>query len=114
MFDNKNGMSAAYRDLFINTSRQRMAYADYPMPDSYPDFPHHTHIAEYFDDYVEHFGFRERIAFETGVEHASRGEDGVWRMSSTPARRRELRRAARGQRPPLEAALAGTGVPGRG
>jgi dimethylaniline monooxygenase (N-oxide forming) len=80
VFTNKNGMSAAYRDLFINTSRQRMAYSDFPMPESYPDFPHHTHIAEYFDDYVEHFGFRDRISFETGVEHATRGDDGVWRI----------------------------------
>jgi cation diffusion facilitator CzcD-associated flavoprotein CzcO len=80
VFANKNGMSAAYRDLFINTSRQRMAYSDYPMPESYPDFPHHTHIAAYFDDYVEHFGFREKIVFETGVEHAAREENGVWRV----------------------------------
>ena len=74
MFANSNGMSAAYRDLFINTSRQRMEYSDFPMPASYPDFPHHTQIAAYFDDYVDHFGFREQITFETGVEHAARGE----------------------------------------
>jgi len=49
VFANKNGMSAAYRQLFINTSRDRMEYSDYPMPKSYPDFPHHTHIAAYFD-----------------------------------------------------------------
>jgi len=78
VFANKNGMSAAYRDLFINTSRPRMEYSDYPMPESYPDFPHHTQIAAYFENYVEHFGFRERITFETGVEHASRDQDGVW------------------------------------
>jgi hypothetical protein len=78
VFGNKNGMSAAYRDLFINTSRPRMEYADYPMPESYPDFPHHTHIAAYFDKYVDHFGFRERITFETGVEHVTRDADGVW------------------------------------
>ncbi|HEV2975868.1 MAG TPA: NAD(P)-binding domain-containing protein [Solirubrobacteraceae bacterium] len=80
VFANRNGMSAAYRDLFINTSRERMAYSDYPMPESYPDFPHHTHIAAYFDDYVDHFGFRERIVFETGVEHAERDSGGVWRV----------------------------------
>jgi dimethylaniline monooxygenase (N-oxide forming) len=80
VFGNKNGMSAAYRDLFINTSRQRMAYSDYPMPESFPDFPHHTHIAAYFDDYVEHFGFREKIVFETGVEHAAREQNGVWQV----------------------------------
>jgi dimethylaniline monooxygenase (N-oxide forming) len=80
VFANKNGMSAAYRDLFINTSRPRMEYTDLPMPDSYPDFPHHTQIAAYFESYVDHFGFRDRITFETGVEHASRGADGVWRI----------------------------------
>jgi thioredoxin reductase len=78
VFGNKNGMSAAYRDLFINTSRPRMEYSDFPMPESYPDFPHHTHIAAYFEKYVDHFGFREKIAFETGVEHVSRAVDGSW------------------------------------
>jgi dimethylaniline monooxygenase (N-oxide forming) len=80
VFENSNGMSAAYRDLFINTSRPRMAYSDFPMPESYPDFPHHTQIAEYFDAYVDHFGFRERIVFQTGVEHASREPAGGWRV----------------------------------
>jgi flavin-binding monooxygenase-like protein len=81
VFGNRNGMSAAYRDLFINVSRERMAYADYPMPSSYPDFPHHTHIKEYFDKYVDHFGLREYIAFETGVEHARKREDGAWEIT---------------------------------
>jgi cation diffusion facilitator CzcD-associated flavoprotein CzcO len=81
VFGNRNGMSAAYRDLHINTSRDRMAYADYPMPQSYPDFPHHTHIAQYFDDYVDQFGFRDRILFETGVERAERRDDGTWALT---------------------------------
>jgi hypothetical protein len=78
VFENKNGMSAAYRDLFINTSRPRMEYSDFPMPTSYPDFPHHTQIAAYFEEYVDHFGFRDRIVFETGVERAAREQDGTW------------------------------------
>jgi dimethylaniline monooxygenase (N-oxide forming) len=81
VFGNTNGMSSAYRSLHINTSRERMEYTDFPMPKSYPDFPHHTHIAQYFDDYVDHFGFRDRITFETGVERAQRGADGVWTIT---------------------------------
>ncbi len=81
VFANRNGMSSAYRSLHINTSRERMEYADFPMPKSYPDFPHHTHIAAYFDAYVEHFGFRDRIAFETPVAHAEREPDGVWTIT---------------------------------
>jgi dimethylaniline monooxygenase (N-oxide forming) len=83
VFGNKNGMSSAYRSLHINTSRERMEYTDFPMPKSYPDFPHHSQIAAYFDDYVDHFGFRDRIAFETGVAHAARGADGVWSVELT-------------------------------
>jgi dimethylaniline monooxygenase (N-oxide forming) len=78
VFENRNGMSAAYRDLFINTSRPRMEYSDFPMPASYPDFPHHSQIAAYFEEYVDHFGLRDRITFETGVQHASRDEHGAW------------------------------------
>jgi dimethylaniline monooxygenase (N-oxide forming) len=81
VFGNRNGMSAAYRDLFINVSRERMAYADYPMPTAYPDFPHHTHIKEYFDNYVDHFGLREHITFETSVESARKREDGAWEIT---------------------------------
>src|SRR6266511_2620380 len=80
VFGNKNGMSSAYRSLHINTSRERMEYTDFPMPKSYPDFPHHTQIAAYFDAYVDRFGFRDRIQFETGVEHAAREADGTWTL----------------------------------
>jgi cation diffusion facilitator CzcD-associated flavoprotein CzcO len=81
VFANKNGMSSAYRSLHINTSRERMEFSDFPMPRDYPDFPHHTQIAAYFDAYVDHFGFRDRITFDTGVAHAERDADGVWTIT---------------------------------
>ncbi len=77
VFKNRNGVSSCYRSLHINTSRKRMEYSDFPMPDSYPQFPHHTHIAAYFDAYVDHFGLRDKITFNTGVEHASK-DGGEW------------------------------------
>jgi dimethylaniline monooxygenase (N-oxide forming) len=88
VFENSNGMSAAYRDLYINTSRPRMEYSDFPMPATYPDFPHHTHIAAYFDDYVDHFGLREKITFSTAVEHARRTDGGGWEISLEGGARR--------------------------
>jgi hypothetical protein len=81
VFGNRNGMSSAYRSLHINTSRARMEYAEYPMPADYPDFPHHTQIAAYFDAYVDHFGFRDKITFESGVESAELAADGVWEVT---------------------------------
>src|SRR5688572_3634075 len=82
VFRNSNGMSSSYATLHINTSRERMEYPDFPMPKSYPDFPHHSHIARYFDDYVDFFGFRDAIRFETGVERADRRPDGLWEVST--------------------------------
>jgi dimethylaniline monooxygenase (N-oxide forming) len=81
VFANKNGMSSAYRSLHTNTSRERTEYSDFPMPGSYPDYPHHTQMAKYFEDYARHFGLLERITFETGVERAACGADGVWTVT---------------------------------
>ena len=66
-YQNDNGMSSAYRSLHINTSRQLMEYKTYPMPEHLPDYPNHWQIAQYFDDYVDHFGFRDKIRFRTEV-----------------------------------------------
>lgn len=67
-YNNDSGLSAAYASLHINTSRQKMQYADFPMPKHYPDFPHHSQIIDYFESYVNHFGFRDKITFRTTVE----------------------------------------------
>jgi len=80
-YDNDNGMSSAYRSLFINTSRRMMQYATYPMPDDYPDYPHHTQIARYFDDYVDHFGLRDRITFNTKVTGVEPAVEGRWEVT---------------------------------
>ena len=76
VWKNSNGVSASYRSLHINTSRQRMEFSDFPMPSNLPDFARHDQVAAYFDAYVDHFGFREKIAFNTGVEHVERRDDG--------------------------------------
>jgi cation diffusion facilitator CzcD-associated flavoprotein CzcO len=79
-YGNDNGMSSAYRSLFINTSRTMMEYAAYPMPADYPAYPHHSQIARYFEDYVDHFGFRDRIRFRTEVTRVEPACDG-WQVT---------------------------------
>jgi Flavin-binding monooxygenase-like len=79
-FENDNEMSSAYRSLHINTSRGLMAYKTYPMPEDYPDYPNHFQIAAYFDDYVDHFGLREKIRFRTEVVSVEPA-DGEWEVT---------------------------------
>ncbi len=79
---NDNGMSAAYRSLHINTSRELMSYASFPMPEEYPDYPSHKQISDYFDSFVDHFGIREHIRFRTevtSVEPEGNGYRVSWR-----------------------------------
>jgi dimethylaniline monooxygenase (N-oxide forming) len=78
---NDNGMSSSYQSLFINTSRRLMEFKSHPMPASYPDYPHHSQIAAYFDDFVDHFGFREDIRFRTEVTRVEPSGDGGWNVS---------------------------------
>ncbi|HZU61622.1 MAG TPA: NAD(P)-binding domain-containing protein, partial [Solirubrobacteraceae bacterium] len=80
-FQNPNGRSSAYRSLHIDTSKNAISFQDFPMGQRYPDFPHHSEIKQFLGEYADHFGLRDRIRFNTRVEHAERLEDGGWRIS---------------------------------
>lgn len=81
-FGNPNGHSSAYRSLHIDTSKHQLSFRDFPMPEDYPDFPHHTQIKAYLDAYADAFGLRENIEFENGVEHAERIPTGGWELTT--------------------------------
>ena len=80
-YKNPNGLSSCYESLHIDTSKWRLAFEDYPVPDDWPDFPHHAQLFQYFNDYVDHFGLRDTITFNTAVEAANRLENGQWAVS---------------------------------
>jgi cation diffusion facilitator CzcD-associated flavoprotein CzcO len=79
-FRNPNGRSSAYRSLHIDTSKPSISFKDFPMPDHFPDYPHHTEIAAWLRDYADAFGLRERIRFHTTVQRAERLGGGGWRI----------------------------------
>lgn len=91
---NPNGMSACYQSLHIDTSKWRLAFEDFPVPPDWPDFPHHTQLLQYFHDYVDHFGLRGRITFNTAVEDAARegsGPDSRWKVRLSSGEERTYR-----------------------
>jgi cation diffusion facilitator CzcD-associated flavoprotein CzcO len=89
---NDNGMSSSYKSLHINTSREIMEYKSFPMRHDYPTYPNHVQIAEYFDRFVDHFGFRDRIQFRTEVVSVVPVGDGSWDVS---VRKRGRQRATK-------------------
>jgi cation diffusion facilitator CzcD-associated flavoprotein CzcO len=80
-FNNPNAMSACYTSLHIDTSKYRLAFEDFPVPDVWPDYPHHAELLQYFHDYVDHFGLREKITFNTRVQKAERRAGGGWDLT---------------------------------
>ena len=80
-YKNPNGLSSCYESLHIDTSKWRLAFEDFPVPADWPDFPHHAQLFQYFKDYVDHFGLRPTITFNTRVETARRTADGLWAVT---------------------------------
>ncbi|TDZ42824.1 flavin-containing monooxygenase [Mycobacteroides franklinii] len=87
-FGNPNGHSSAYRSLHIDTSRHQLSFRDFPMPNSYPHFPHHTLIKQYLEDYASAFDLKSNIEFQNGVVHAERLPNGGWELLTQAGERR--------------------------
>ncbi|KAM4860752.1 flavin-containing monooxygenase 5-like [Thomomys bottae] len=63
----QSGSPGIYQSLTCNTSKEMTAFSDYPMPDHYPNYLHHSKMMEYLRLFARHFGLREHIQFQTKV-----------------------------------------------
>ncbi|HPE14106.1 MAG TPA: NAD(P)-binding protein, partial [Actinomycetota bacterium] len=75
--DNDNGGAAAYHSLHLNSSRPRTQYPSFPMPEDWADYPPYYQVAQFFEDFADHFGLRDLITFNTAVEKVE-PVDGHW------------------------------------
>ncbi len=109
-------VQASYPSLECNTSKKRTEFSDFPMPRAFPPYPHNTQMAAYFDAYIDHFGFRDRITFTTSVERADPAPGGGWdvRLSTAETRHYDALVVANGHHreprwpdPPYPGAFAG-------
>ncbi|MEM8864174.1 MAG: NAD(P)-binding domain-containing protein [Planctomycetota bacterium] len=70
--------SSVYKSTHLISSKQLTEYTDFPMPDNYPEFPHHRLVWKYLRSYAEHFDLEEHIEFGVGVQRATRLDEGGW------------------------------------
>src|SRR5258706_4371647 len=73
-----DGGSVMYRSLRTNTSKQTLAFSDFPLPENLPDFPHHTDVLRYLQKYVAHFGLQQYIQLNTVVESVEPTDQWEW------------------------------------
>jgi hypothetical protein len=69
-----------YASLHLNTSKGRTAFADFPMPAEWPDYPSAGRVAGYLADYAGRFGLTQHIRFGTTVSRVER--DGAWTVTT--------------------------------
>jgi len=80
VFRDGPGHSSVYETTHIISSKTFSQYEDFPMPASYPDYPSHVELREYFQAYAGHFGVVPIIRFGTEVLHAAQDGDRRWRL----------------------------------
>jgi cation diffusion facilitator CzcD-associated flavoprotein CzcO len=86
VIDNPNGRAAAYRSLETNTTQRMSRLSDFEMPVEWPEFPGHARVREWFESYVDAFGFRDRISLGCEVVSAQPLAPAGWRVAVRDAR----------------------------
>ena len=74
--------ASVYKSCSINTSKEMMAFSDFPIPADFPPFMPHHKVLEYFRLYAKHFKLLDRIQFDTKVISVEQtdchGRTGCW------------------------------------
>ena len=80
----KFGKGSVYKSCVINTSKEMMAFSDFPPPKHFPTFLPHKYVLEYFKLYADNFGLLKYIQFNTTVEKVDKASDfeetGKWNV----------------------------------
>ncbi len=58
---------SVYKSTITTSSRIISEISDFPMPDDYPNFPHHSQMLNYFKNYIEHFNLLPHICFNSNI-----------------------------------------------
>ncbi|KAM4722884.1 uncharacterized protein WCC33_009064 [Rhinophrynus dorsalis] len=63
----EDGRGSIYNSVITNTSKEMMCFSDFPMPEDFPVYLHHSKVLEYLHLYAEHFNLFKYIQFQTEV-----------------------------------------------
>ncbi|XP_031791364.1 putative dimethylaniline monooxygenase [N-oxide-forming] 6 [Piliocolobus tephrosceles] len=65
--DPKEGRASIYQSVFTNSSKEMMCSPDFPYPDDYPNYMHHSKLQEYIKTFAQKKDLLRYIQFETLV-----------------------------------------------
>jgi cation diffusion facilitator CzcD-associated flavoprotein CzcO len=82
----RHDRSPVYATTHLISSKPFTQYPDFPMPDSWPDYPHHGQVLAYLERYADHFRLRDHIWFGTEVTRVVPADGGQWDVTISGAR----------------------------
>jgi len=78
----RHDRSPVYGSTHLISSKPFSQFPDYPMPDSWPDYPHHSQLLTYLERYADHFDLRANIWFGTEVVRVDPAEGDRWDVTT--------------------------------
>lgn len=78
----RHDRSPVYASTHLVSSRPLTEYPDFPMPDSWPDYPSHRQLLSYLERYADHFDLRSHIWFGTEVVRVTPAEGDRWDVTT--------------------------------
>ncbi|XP_026160380.1 dimethylaniline monooxygenase [N-oxide-forming] 5-like [Mastacembelus armatus] len=80
------GRANIYQSLIVNSSKEMMAYSDFPPPAELPNNMHHSEVMLYLRLYSQTFKLQQRIQFQTTVVGVTQRPDfaatGQWEVET--------------------------------
>ncbi len=80
IYNEKEGHSSIYETTHLISSEHLSEFEDFRMPSGYPDYPSHTQVLRYFNEYATHFGVNAFIQFNTSVKKVTQTETKQWHV----------------------------------
>lgn len=81
----RHDRSPVYASTHLISSKPFTQFPDFPMPDSWPDYPHHSQVLSYLERYTEHFDLRRHIWFGTEVVRVEPVDGDRWDVTTRSA-----------------------------
>ena len=72
--------SPVYETAHFISSRTLSGFEGFPMPDHYPDYPNYRQLLDYIQAFADEFDLRGHVRFNTPVDRAALGSDGLWEL----------------------------------
>ena len=82
IWDMTNDGTPLYEAAHFISSRTKSGFPSFPMPDSFPDYPSHTHVLSYIRDYAAQENLYQYIKFNQKVTKVEKHNDDNWLVTT--------------------------------